>query len=190
MFFDNISLAFSELTTAQKELCIPHWEDPQFFGENKLDGHATFMPYATTTAMTTDARYEKPWLTPTQASFLSLNGTWKFHFVSNTADRPGMSNFFGNEADVSAWDNIDVPSCWEMKGYDKPVYANVNYPFEDNPPVIKLRSEFSEQLVGRAERGQAHTPVCELHGLRRCDKGADRDKPLQLPEPRRLYAAL
>lgn len=33
-----------------------------------------------------------------------------------------------------------------MKGYDKPVYANVNYPFVDNPPTITLRSEFIEQL--------------------------------------------
>jgi beta-galactosidase len=146
ILFDNITLAYSELTAEQKELSIPHWEDPQFFGENKLEGHATFMPYASTADMKADARYEKPWLTPGRASFLSLNGTWKFHFVSRPADRPGMSTFFGDEADVAAWDDIDVPSCWEMKGYDKPVYANVNYPFEDNPPVIKLRSEFSGQL--------------------------------------------
>ena len=146
LLFDNITLAYSPLTTEQQEMSIPHWEDPTFFGENKLEGHATFMPYATTEAMKADARYEKPWIEPTRASYLSLNGTWKFNFVSTPSQRPGMSTFFGDEADVSSWDNIDVPSCWEMKGYDKPVYANVNYPFEDNPPVIKLRSEFSGQL--------------------------------------------
>jgi beta-galactosidase len=146
VLFDNITLSYSELTAEQKELSIPHWEDPTFFAENKLEGHATFMPYASTADMTADARYEKPWLTPTKAQFLSLNGEWRFKFVSSPADRPGMSSFFGNDADVSTWDNIEVPSCWEMKGYDKPVYANVNYPFEDNPPVIKLRSEFAGQL--------------------------------------------
>ena len=146
VFFDNVTLTYSELTPEQKDLSTPHWEDPQFFGENKLAGHATFMPYATTAEMKADARYEKPWLTPAKAQFLSLNGTWKFFFVSNTDDRPGKSAFFGNDADVSGWDDIEVPSCWEMKGYDKPVYANVNYPFEDDPPVIKLRSEFAGQL--------------------------------------------
>lgn len=129
----------------QTDLSTPHWENPEFYGENKLDGHATFMPYASTDDMKADNRYEKPWLTPTKASFLSLNGTWKFFFVSDTKDRPG-SIFYADKADVSEWDDIDVPSCWEMKGYDKPVYANVNYPFEDNPPYIKLRTEFSGKL--------------------------------------------
>ena len=146
VFFDNVTLTYSELTPEQQDKSIPHWEDPQFIGENKLDGHATFMPYSSTEAMKGDARYEKPWLTPEKAQFLSLNGTWKFFFVSNTDERPGKMAFFGNDADVTGWDDIEVPSCWEMKGYDKPVYANVNYPFEDNPPVIKLRSEFVGQL--------------------------------------------
>ena len=109
----------------QTDLSIPHWEDPEFFSENKLDGHATFMPYASTADMKADVYYGEPWETPTKASFLSLNGTWKFFFVSNTEERPG-SSFYGDEADVSEWDDIEVPSCWEMKGYDKPVYANVN----------------------------------------------------------------
>ena len=129
----------------QTDLSVPHWEDPEFFCENKLDGHATFMPYASTADMKADSRYGKPWLTPTKASFLSLNGTWKFYFVSNTPARPG-SSFYADEADVSGWADIEVPSCWEMKGYDRPVYANINYPFEDNPPYIKLRSEFKGKL--------------------------------------------
>ena len=131
--------------TEQLGQSIPHWEDPEFFSENKLEGHATFMPYTSTSDMKEDERYEKPWITPTKASFLSLNGVWKFFFVDNTDDRPG-SIFYADDADVSRWDNIEVPSCWEMKGYDKPVYHNVNYIFEDNPPYIKLRSEFEGKL--------------------------------------------
>lgn len=147
MLFDNLTLTYSELTAEQKELSIPHWEDPTFFGENKLPGHATYMPYATTEAMTADDRYRQPWLTPTTGnSYLSLNGTWKFHFVGKPSERPGMTAFFGDEADVSAWNDIEVPSCWEMKGYDKPVYANVNYPFLDTPPTITLRPEFNGKL--------------------------------------------
>ena len=95
--------------------------------------------------MKADSRYEKPWLTPTKASFLSLNGIWKFDFSSDTQNRPG-NEFFDDNADASEWDNIEVPSCWEMKGYDRPVYCNINYPFEDNPPYVKLRSEFKGKL--------------------------------------------
>ena len=147
MLFDNLTLTYSELTAEQKELSVPHWEDPTFFGENKLPGHATYMPYATTEAMTSDARYRQPWLAPTTGnSYLSLNGTWKFHFAGKPSERPGMTAFFSDEADVDAWNDIEVPSCWEMKGYDKPVYANVNYPFLDTPPTITLRPEFNGKL--------------------------------------------
>jgi len=145
VFFDNLTLSYSADATEEKVLSVPHWEDPLFFEDNKLAAHATFMPYSSTSDMTADSRYEKPWLTPTKASFLSLNGIWKFDFASDTNNRPG-SDFFDNNADVSEWDNIEVPSCWEMKGYDRPVYANINYPFEDNPPYIKLRSEFKGKL--------------------------------------------
>lgn len=147
VLFDNLTLNYSELTEEQKELSVPHWEDPTFFGENKLPGHTTYMPYATTEDMTADARYRQPWLAPTTGNcYLSLNGTWKFHFAGTPSERPGMTTFFGDDADVSTWDNIDVPSCWEMKGYDHPVYANVNYPFLDTPPTITLRPEFSGKL--------------------------------------------
>ena len=131
--------------TEQTDQSTPHWEDPEFFEENKLDGHATFMPYTSTEDMKGDSRYEKPWVTPEKASFLSLNGVWKFCFVSDAKERPG-SSFYADEASVRRWDDIEVPSCWEMKGYDKPVYANVNYPFEDNAPYIKLRQEFKGKL--------------------------------------------
>lgn len=147
MFYDNISLTFQPLSDEDAELSVPHWENPRFFEENKLEAHSTFMPYTSTSEMITDISYDKPWLMPRQADWLSLNGTWKFRYVSEPSLRPGKSEFFGNDADVSAWDNISVPSCWEMKGYDHPVYANVNYSFRDNPPAISLRSEFAGQLA-------------------------------------------
>ena len=114
-----------------------YWENQQIFEENKEAAHATFIPYCSTTAMKSDAAYEKPWLTPEKADYLSLNGTWKFNFVPEPSQRPGEETFWGNDVDVSAWDNIEVPSCWEMKGYDLPLYVNVEYAFLNNPPYIK-----------------------------------------------------
>ncbi|MBQ8270859.1 MAG: beta-N-acetylglucosaminidase domain-containing protein [Bacteroidaceae bacterium] len=112
------------------------WENQEIFEENKEAAHATFIPYTSATLMKSDAFYNTPWLTPENADYLSLNGVWKFNFVSEPSLRPGESDFWGNDADVSDWDNIDVPSCWEMKGYDLPLYVNVEYPFLNNPPYI------------------------------------------------------
>ena len=114
-----------------------YWEDQYVYEENKETAHATFIPYASTEAMKSDVNYDKAWLTPKKADYLSLNGTWKFNLVPEPSVRPGEDDFWGNAADVSAWDNIEVPSCWEMKGYDLPLYVNVEYAFLNNPPYIK-----------------------------------------------------
>lgn len=117
------------------------WENQQVFEENKEAAHATFIPYTSTAAMKEDANYNLPWLTPEKADYLSLNGTWKFNFVKDPSARPKEDAFWGNGADVSAWDDIDVPSCWEMKGYDLPLYVNVEYAFHNNPPYVANKVE-------------------------------------------------
>lgn len=116
------------------------WENEKVFAVGKEDGHAAYMPYATTAEMHADAaHYATPWVTPTSSRIISLNGTWKLNWVQNLEDRPGEADFWADNADVSAWDEIEVPSCLEMKGYGDPLYINVNYPFEDNPPYIKMK---------------------------------------------------
>jgi len=122
------------------------WENETFFEENKEAGHAVYIPYRTTEALKADARYNYPWTEPERAEYQSLNGVWKFHFVSEPSQRPGEADFYGDNADVSAWEMISVPSCWEMKGYDKPLYVNVEYPFEDNPPYIRVKSAYKGQF--------------------------------------------
>lgn len=130
------------------------WENQTIFGINKEAAHATFIPYPTTAEMKADAdTYNRPWLTPEgDKSYLSLCGTWKFRFADNTDDRPG-EDFYGDGVDPSAWDDIHVPGCWEMFGYDKPMYVNVEYPFSDNPPYIRNRvSGVGDNPVGSYRR--------------------------------------
>ncbi len=118
------------------------WENEKVFAVNKEEGHATYIPYPTTSALHADAdRYNRPWLDPQGNSrWMSLNGTWKINFVKDPDLRPGAETFHADTADVSAWDDIEVPSCVEMKGYGDPWYINVEYPFEDNPPYIKMKN--------------------------------------------------
>ena len=116
------------------------WENERIYAVNKEDGHATYIPYASTERLRADTlRYRKPWNDPEGADWLSLNGTWKLQWVDAPDKAPGEETFWGDEADVSGWDDIEVPSCLEMKGYGDPYYINVNYPFLDNPPYIRMK---------------------------------------------------
>lgn len=116
------------------------WEDETAFADNKLPAHATFMPYASLSSLQADQkRYDRPWLEPEGAEWLSLNGVWKIKWVDTPSKRPGESDFWGQSADISTWDTITVPSCLEMKGYGDPYYINVDYPFSDNAPYIRMR---------------------------------------------------
>lgn len=41
-----------------------------------------------------------------------------------------IPDFEKSEYDSSGWDDICVPAHIQVKGYDKPQYANVEYPWE------------------------------------------------------------
>ncbi len=121
----------------------PYWEDETIFQENKEPGVATYMPYATKADMLADADYyATPWTTPKNSRYMSLNGTWRFKFVPEPSLRP--LDFFNEGYDVSGWDTIPVPSNWEMQGYDRPIYCNVEYPHSNTPPFIKARPGFND----------------------------------------------
>lgn len=106
---------------------LPAWEDPLVLGENKLPSRTTSYPFATVDQAVMGERRNSPY-------WRLLNGSWKFHWVGKPADRP--ADFFKPEFDVSGWADIQVPSCWEMKGYGIPIYSNVRFPHGSNPPFI------------------------------------------------------
>lgn len=58
-------------------------------------------------------------------AFQSLNGTWSFQYFEK-----------GYEDSCTASGMIDVPSCWQCRGYGKPGYTNVVYPFPVDPPYV------------------------------------------------------
>ena len=125
------------------KISAPMWEDETVFAEHKEPGVATYMPYASETAMRADADYyATPWVTPRNDRFLLLNGTWRFHFVDEPSKRP--TDFYKEDFDCSGWDTIPVPSNWEMQGYDRPIYCNVEYPHSNTPPFIKARPGFND----------------------------------------------
>ena len=121
----------------------PIWEDETRFAENKEAGHATFTPYPNEDAMVSDAEhYAFPWSYTKSKSAMLLNGDWYFNFVPEPSMRP--VGFYAEDYDVSSWNTIPVPSNWEMHGYDRPIYCNVEYPHGNTPPFIRARKGFND----------------------------------------------
>ncbi|OMP30121.1 glycoside hydrolase family 2 TIM barrel-domain containing protein [Mangrovimonas sp. DI 80] len=97
------------------------WENPNVIDRNKEEGRAHFV--------VADAKDSN------SSSYVkSLNGNWKFNVVKNPEQR--SLDFFEPNLNDTSWGNIEVPSNWELQGYDIPIYTNVTYPFPKNPPFI------------------------------------------------------
>jgi len=103
------------------------WENPEIFAINREPAHCTLMPYPDEALAVKAVRQTSPF-------YKSLNGRWKFNWVKKPADRP--LDFYKPDYDVSGWNEIPVPSNWQMHGYGIPIYTNSQYPFPARPPRI------------------------------------------------------
>ena len=103
----------------------PAWNDIDVIRENVESPRAHYQPYLSEAAALQSQQGENQ---------LSLNGKWKFKYSSKPASRP--ADFYQANFDVTAWDEIPVPSNWEREGYGYPIYINVPYPFEIDEPNV------------------------------------------------------
>jgi len=85
-------------------------ENTGVFELNQEEGHVPLVPYATVDQALKNSTDD--------VTALSLNGTWKFHYSDTPEGVP--SEFYKKEFNDEKWDNISVPSNWEMKGYGDP----------------------------------------------------------------------
>jgi len=99
------------------------WENPAVTQLNSLAAHPSFSSWRTAD----DARNDTP-----SASIQNLNGRWKFSYFTQPEQVPES----WLENDLESAHNIDVPSNWQMAGYDAPIYTNVTYPIPVNPPFV------------------------------------------------------
>ena len=63
-----------------------------------------------------------------------LNGAWKFRYFNSIYDI--QDSFFEKNYDTENFDEIHVPSVWQMAGYDTHQYTNIRYPFPFDPPYV------------------------------------------------------
>jgi len=105
---------------------IPDWENSKIFKINKEPAHSTLIPFESfkrALGKWEDSLYYK-----------SLNGMWKFNWVKIPSERP--KDFYKEDFKTDKWEEIDVPSNWQMRGYGIPIYTNVDYPYSVNTKDI------------------------------------------------------
>ncbi|MBP8910669.1 MAG: DUF4981 domain-containing protein [Phycisphaerae bacterium] len=116
----------------------PDWENEQVIGINKEPPRATGLSFASVSSairahsMKTAVDAMKKW--QDSPFHKSLNGMWKFHWVKSPDERP--VDFYKPDFDVSDWNDIPVPSNWEIEGYGTPIYSNIRYPHVRQPPKV------------------------------------------------------
>ena len=124
--FFSLLLGIMPLCMVAENLKEGPWFDCNVNGVNRLPARATSYSYADQGAALTCDR--------DASRIKSLNGTWKFSF--SPAVEEAVTGFWKEGYDVSSWNDMPVPSCWEMQGYGYPIYRNTKYPFPFNPPYI------------------------------------------------------
>ena len=105
-----------------------NYHDFGVFEQGKLPGRSYFIPYPDRREAEAVAPKEKRYRSE---KVLCLNGVWDFKFYPRPAELPGTL-----DTDALAFDTIDVPACWQFRGYDRPFYVNIRYQFPFKPPVI------------------------------------------------------
>ncbi|NMC40186.1 MAG: DUF4981 domain-containing protein [Bacteroidales bacterium] len=104
------------------------WENQALTGLNNEKPHTSLISYPDESSAIIGVKENSP-------NYISLDGKWKFHFSKTPEERPFL--FFKNDYDTRDWDNLEVPSNWQLKGYDDPpIYSNIPYPFPADPPKI------------------------------------------------------
>jgi beta-galactosidase len=104
-----------------------YWEDPSLLQVNRENPRAYYIPYGDNTTAKSRKRGRSPF-------YQTLNGSWKFQYHSSL--RQVNQRFFEQTYDTSDWDDLTVPSNWQVKGYDQLHYINYNYPIPCDPPFV------------------------------------------------------
>ncbi len=100
----------------------------EIFEVNKLAPRSYFIPYPSKEAADAVSGRKKRYGSP---KVLCLNGEWDFCFFPRPSEVPAQA-----DTDKVEFQTIDVPACWQFRGYDRPFYVNTRYQFPYDPPRI------------------------------------------------------
>jgi len=107
---------------------LPDWQNPDVLHIGREAPRASLIPFLNErTALAGDRGLS--------GCYRLLNGQWDFCY-SPVGQAP--EGFQDPDYDYAGedWDELPVPSNWQMHGYDRPQYTNVNYPIPFDPPFV------------------------------------------------------
>jgi beta-galactosidase len=100
----------------------PEWNNPAVIQLNTEAPRTSYLPFPDTKSALQGI--DQPKKSP---RYHSLSGEWAFHWSPNPASRP--MDFYKTSFDDRNWDQLSVPSNWQIHGYGLSIYTNTVYPF-------------------------------------------------------------
>lgn len=104
-----------------------YWEDLTTLHINREEARSYYIPYSSVGEAFRGKRGQSPF-------YQTLNGNWKFQYHDSI--KQVKDAFYLDNADTSGWDDLLVPSCWQIHGYDQMHYLNYHYPIPNDPPFV------------------------------------------------------
>lgn len=102
------------------------WENHHLLHLNRMESHSHLISFHEEECARKRDYENNPY-------YLNLNGIWNFKYYESVWDIP--QNIWKQMSDYN-WDTIHVPGCWQMEGYDKPLYVNRDMPIPVDPPYV------------------------------------------------------
>ena len=96
------------------------WQNPKFLQRGREEARAYFIPYESLNQALVGDRHQSK-------KYQLLNGEWDFKYYEA---------YYEMDEEIVFTDKIPVPSNWQMYGYDRPAYVNVNYPHPVDLPYV------------------------------------------------------
>jgi len=101
----------------------PTWMNPQLPSLNRLEPHATLVPFRSPDDAASLDASRSPW-------YLPLGGEWDFRLAPRPEEAAAAL------AERRGWSRAEVPGLWTMQGFGRPHYTNVQMPFPNPPPEV------------------------------------------------------
>lgn len=98
----------------------PDWANPAVYRRNVEAAHALVVSWGTLNQALLGCHRDSPYI-------MSLDGLWRFRWFP----RPDTStaDFADANLDDSSWDELTVPSSWQLHGFDFPIGVNLVLPW-------------------------------------------------------------
>lgn len=103
------------------------WQSPQHYAHGKEEPRADLHSFASTISALGVLKERSEY-------HLSLDGSWRFRWVPTPSERP--EGFYRPDYDVSQWDEVHVPMCWNVYGIQRDGNQRYGTPIYVNQPAI------------------------------------------------------